>query len=201
VRVVADPAAQDVALPSSKDIDTSIEHSRLDLAALRAGYLSQEAKLYGAVLSQFPKIGLGITRARDTSNVGTIGFGVTLDLPLFDRGQGRIAAEHATRQQLFDELAARTFDARADADRALVELASMGPQVAESQRTAERLGSLARRLGEARARGDTDIVQLNQAQNDAADAAVESIRLRQLEAELRIALEVSTGALVGERKP
>ncbi len=201
VRIAADPAGQTPPLPTTDEVAHLVEHNRLDIAALRAGYSSQEAKLHGAVLSQFPKIGLGINGARDTSNVGTIGFGVSLDLPIFDRGQGRIAVEKATRQMLFDELAARTFDASSDAERALAELAAIGPQVEESGKTAARLKTLAQRLAEARSRGDMDVVQLAQAQNDAADAAIESMRLQQQEAELRIALEVATGQLIGDRQP
>jgi outer membrane protein TolC len=197
VRIVAETEEPAPPLPSAQDVDDAVNHCRLDIAALQAGYASQEAKLHGAVLSQFPKIGLGITRARDTSNVGTIGFGITLDLPIFDRGQGRIAIEKATRQQLFDELVARTFEAHADARRALEELAAAGPQVTASQKTAEKLDSLAKALNESRARGDADIVQQAQARNDAADAIVDSLRIRQQEAELRIALEVATGRLLG----
>jgi outer membrane protein TolC len=198
---IVDEPSDKASLPSEPGVLDSVEHSRLDIAALHAGYASQEAKLHAAVLSQFPKIGLGITRARDTSDVGTIGFGITLDLPIFDRGQGRIAIERATRQQLFDELAARTFEARGDAQRALAELRAMGPQVDEARRTAERLGSLAGALTDAKARGDADVVQTTQAQNDAADAVLESLRMRQQQAELRIALEVATGELIGGSTP
>src|SRR5262249_38506642 len=132
IRIVAESDKPEPPLPSAQDVDDAVNHCRLDIAALQAGYASQEAKLHGAVLSQFPKIGLGITRARDTSTGGTMGFGITPDLPIFDRGQGRIAIEKATRQQLFDELAARVFEAHADARRALEELAAAGPQVTES---------------------------------------------------------------------
>ena len=51
------------------------------------------------------------------------------------------------------------------------------------------------------ASGDIDIVQLTQAQNDAADAKVETLRQQQQEAELRIALEVATGRLLGDHHP
>lgn len=201
IRIVEDAEETAASLPSEQDVNDAITHTRLDLAALHAGYASQESKLHAAVLSQFPKIGLGITRARDTSDVGTLGFGITLDLPIFDRGQGRIAIERATRQQLFDELAARTFEARSDAERSLAELRAIKPQVEESRRTADRLTSLATALAEAQATGDADIVQLTQAQNDASDAVIESLRMRQQEAELRIALEVATGQLIGGVKP
>jgi outer membrane protein TolC len=197
LRISAGDDPADVAKPPTAQIAAIIDESRLDLAALRAGYAAQEEKLRGAVLSQFPKIGLGVTRARDTTNVGTIGFGITLDLPIFDRGQGRIAIETATRQQLFDELAARTFDARSDAAKAYEDLDAVRPQIQEADRTVDRLSRLSSSLEAAQREGHTDIVQLNQIRNDLADARVEALKLRQQEAELRVAVEVATGRLQG----
>lgn len=91
-----------------------LAESRPDLRALRAGYRAQEAKLRAAVLSQFPDVSIGITRARDVSDVHTTGFGVTLTLPLFDRGRGNIAIQSATREQLRAEYLARLDQAVAD---------------------------------------------------------------------------------------
>ena len=88
---------------------------RPDLRALQAGYRAQEAKLRAAVLSQFPDVSIGITRARDVSDVHTTGFGVTLTLPLFDRGRGNIAIQRATREQLRAEYLARLDLSTADA--------------------------------------------------------------------------------------
>ena len=64
------------------------------------------------MLGQFPKVSLGFNRANDTSNVHTFGFGVTVDLPIFDHNQGAIATAKATRQQLYDEYVDRLFTAR-----------------------------------------------------------------------------------------
>jgi outer membrane protein TolC len=80
---------------------------RPDLRALQEGYRSQEANLRVAVLSQFPNITIGITRARDVSAVHTIGGAVSMTLPLFDRGRGEIAIQRATRAQLHAEYQAR----------------------------------------------------------------------------------------------
>jgi len=85
---------------------------RPDLLALQAGYESQEQKLREAILAQFPAITVGLTRARDTSNIHTSGFSVGLSLPLFDGNRGQIAIERATRQKLQDE-----YEARLQADR------------------------------------------------------------------------------------
>ncbi|MGH8744697.1 MAG: TolC family protein [Burkholderiales bacterium] len=84
-----------------------IAYYRPDLLALQAGYQSQELRFRQAILAQFPALNIGITRARDTSNVQTLGFAITLSLPIFNRNQGNIAIEHATRQRLYDEFQQR----------------------------------------------------------------------------------------------
>ena len=41
---------------------------------------------------------IGATGGRDTSDVRTLGPQITFDLPIFDRNQGNIVVEEATRQ-------------------------------------------------------------------------------------------------------
>ncbi|MFI4868591.1 MAG: TolC family protein [Steroidobacterales bacterium] len=91
-----------------------LPQSRPDLRALQAGYASQEAVLRKAVLSQFPNIAVGVSHARDVSDVHTIGVGVTMTLPLFERGRGDIAVQRATREQLRSEYQARLNRATGD---------------------------------------------------------------------------------------
>lgn len=93
-------------MPNSSEVDTALKKvidRRPDLIALRDGYAAQEENVFKAVLSQFPNLQIGFTKARDTSDVHTTSFGVTLNLPLFDRGQGHVAIERATRDQLHAE--------------------------------------------------------------------------------------------------
>lgn len=93
-------------LPNAATINAALKEvvdRRPDLIALRDGYAAQEEAVFKAVLSQFPNLQIGFTGSRDTSDVHTTSFGVTLNLPLFDRGQGRIAIERATRNQLHTE--------------------------------------------------------------------------------------------------
>ena len=94
---------------------------RPDLAALQFGYASEEAKLRGAILLQFPAFSLGVAAARDTSNVRTLGPQATIDLPLFDRGQGKLSEETATRDQLHAEYSARLHAARAEVESLLAD--------------------------------------------------------------------------------
>jgi len=88
---------------------------RPDLVALQLGYRAQEERVRGAILAQFPLFSLGVAGGRDTSEIRTLGPQITLDLPIFDRNQGNIAIERATRQQLHDEFSARLFAARSEA--------------------------------------------------------------------------------------
>ncbi|MFZ0254097.1 MAG: TolC family protein [Gammaproteobacteria bacterium] len=87
---------------------------RPDLLALQAGYESQEAKVRAAILSQFPSLSIGVTRARDTGNVQTSGFNIGVNLPLFSGNRGAIAIERATREQLRGEYQARLDQAEVD---------------------------------------------------------------------------------------
>ena len=94
-------------------LDSVAEH-RPDLKALRAAYKSQEASLYAAVLRQFPSISVGFNTARDTTNIHSMGLGVTLDLPIFNGSRGDIAVQSATREQLHAEYQARLDQTHAD---------------------------------------------------------------------------------------
>jgi outer membrane protein TolC len=76
-------------LPAAAELIDGIEERRLDLLALKSGYQAQEERLRGAVLAQFPKINIGFAHARDNTDVISTGFGITIDLPLFDRNRGR----------------------------------------------------------------------------------------------------------------
>jgi outer membrane protein TolC len=68
---------------------------------------------------------------------------ITIELPLFNRNQGNIAIETATRQQLHDEFTARLTTAKAEvrsllADIALLQdqLSAKQPQLTELEQTA-----------------------------------------------------------------
>jgi len=73
---------------------------RLDLLALQAGYRSADRRLRADILAQFPILDIGFTRSRDNTGVNSVGFGVTLRLPIFDGNRGKIAVDRATRKAL-----------------------------------------------------------------------------------------------------
>lgn len=78
----------------------NLSKKRPDLLALKAGYDSQEMKVYQAVLNQFPSVNIGFNHASDTGNIVTNGVSMSINLPIFNGNRGRIAQERATREQL-----------------------------------------------------------------------------------------------------
>lgn len=170
-----------------------LEKRRLDLVALRLGYESGEATLRAAVKAQFPKIGLSFGKAHDTSDVRTRSYGVTVDLPFFDRNQGQIAIGRATRQQLFDDYVARVAEARAEVAQALADLAGTRLQLQAVNESLPALEQLAASLEKAFQSGNVDVLAFREARGALATRRIERSRLQQSLVELEIALEIATG--------
>jgi outer membrane protein TolC len=122
--LIPDRAALEAAL-------ARVAQLRPDLRALQFGYQSQEQNLRKAVLTQFPTLSLGVGTANDTTNVHTLSLGATLNLPLFDRNQGDIAVQGATREQLRAEYQARLDQATGDAFRIWTEMQQLGRAIAD----------------------------------------------------------------------
>ena len=170
-----------------------LEKRRLDLVALTLGYESAEATLRAAVKAQFPKIGLSLGRARDTSDVRTRSLGVTVDLPIFDRNQGQIAAGAATRQQLFDEYVARVAEARAEVVQILSNLSVLRTQLRTLDAELPELEQLAAALDQAMQTRNADAQAWRDAHGALLARRTEQARLRQDMLELGVALEIATG--------
>ena len=73
---------------------------RPDLVALRLGYKAANQKVREAILGQFPAFSIGPAGGWDTSRVYSAGPVISMDLPIFNRNQGEIAAARASRVQL-----------------------------------------------------------------------------------------------------
>jgi len=184
----------DLQLPSEGELLADLEHRRLDLMGLRQGYQSQEQTVRAAVLAQFPKVVLGFNpHSSDTTNVHTAGFGITVDLPIFDRNQGNIAIETATRQKLFDEYAARVFEARSDIATAVADIRSLNRQVAAAEAALPVLRHLVDIAKQASDQGAADVLGYFQARTNLNQKSLQIIKLKQLLVDSRIALELASG--------
>jgi outer membrane protein TolC len=180
-------------LPSEGQFVADLENRRLDLVGLRQGYQSQEQTVRAAVLAQFPKVVLGFSHGSDTTNVHTTGFGITIDLPLFDRNQGNIAIETATRQKLFDEYATRVFEAHSDIATAVADIRSLNRQVAAAEAALPVLQHLVDIAKEASDQGAADVLGYFQAKTNLNQKSLQIIKLKQQLVDSRIALELASG--------
>jgi cobalt-zinc-cadmium efflux system outer membrane protein len=180
-------------VPSNENLLDDLEHRRLDLVALQHGYQSQEETLRAAVINQFPKINLGFERSSDDTNVHLAGAAVTIDLPIFDRNQGAIAAEKATRQRLFDEYVSRVFEARNDSASALADLRAINGQIADAQAALPNLRKLVDVYRQAVDHGNADVLSYYIAWNSLAQKNLNVLKLQQQLADTKVALELASG--------
>jgi len=179
--------------PPAEALFEDAEAGRLDLLALKLGYESQEARVRSAVRSRFPRINLGLTGGRDTEDVQTVGAVLSIDLPFFNRNQGHIALERASRKQLFDEYAARLFEARADIDRLVTAIEATRRQVTgvdELLSTQKEVAENYRRAADA---GQVDIFSYFKAVSTVYNMQIQRIELEQRMIDLGIALEITSG--------
>jgi len=172
---------------------------RPDLRALRAGYHSQEAKFRGAILAQFPALNIGLTRARDTSGLYTVGFGLSLSLPIFNANRGNIAIAKATRRKLYDEYQDRLNSAAGEVAVALENLPLLQDQLRRSRRGEIALVTAAKRAEAAYRAGNLAAPDAVRLQTAALDKRSEAIELKEALMEQRIALEVLLGPDLPER--
>jgi outer membrane protein TolC len=183
----------EVAPPAYESLIANLETSRLDLLGLKAGYTSQDEALRAAIIAQVPRINLGFNRATDTSNVQTLGFGISVDIPIFDRNQGNIGTERATRQKLFDEYADRVFQARADIATGLANIRWLNRQIAENQKSVRALEQLVSTAGTALEQGNGDAISYYQTRYDLILKRIEFTQFKVQLAESVVGLEISAG--------
>ena len=170
-----------------------LEKRRLDLVALTLGYQSADASLRAAIKAQFPHIGISFARAHDTSDVHTRSFGATIDLPIFDRGQGQVAAGTATRQQLFDDYVARVAETRSEVSLILSNLAIARTQLATLEAELPELVAQDAALDRAMKTRNADAQAVRDARAALLARRAEQAKMRQGVLELGVALEIATG--------
>jgi outer membrane protein TolC len=179
--------------PAATDLQKGLEDRRLDLLALRRGYDSQEAAVRAAVLSRFPKIAAGASHGRDTAGVYTFGYDLSVDLPLFDRNQGNIAIEKATRRTLFDEFINRVFEARNDIAASAAEIELIHRQIVFAESAVPVLERLVADYEKAVDSGNADVLSYYSARNDLNKKKIEILKLKQDLVDAWIELENASG--------
>ena len=182
-----DPAAIERDLPN-------LPHRRPDLVALQLGYAAQDAKLRTALLTQFPNPTLGVSGGSDNANVRNAGPSASLGVPIFDRNQGGVAIERATRAQLHEEYAARLTAAVGEVRARLSEIATTQRQL---ERIRAELPIAERRAAHAEAAlrtGDIDQRTYVDLINARLTRAAQAVVLEQALAEQQVAIATVVGA-------
>lgn len=170
-----------------------LEDRRLDLVALRQGYASQESTVRAAILSQFSNIAVGLYDVRDLGNFYRPGPQIAWDLPIFNRNQGNIAIERATRQKLFDEYTNRVFQTRNDIAKLLVTIQWLNDQVATTQAGKPILQKLVVTLREALRQGQATVVLYYNALINLTANQIQNLTYQQQLIDALITLELETG--------
>lgn len=184
-------------IPQLAQLTNGLGDSRLDLLALKMGYQSQEERVRAAVLGQFPKISIGFAEARDNTNVISSGLTLGISLPIFDRNQGKIAIERATRQQLFDEYANRLFEARSTLATSYANIKWIQRQIDATRQYLPTLKDLVQTYYQALLEGNADVLTYYNARDQLIAERIALLNLQMQLVDQFIALEVASGNYLG----
>lgn len=177
----------------------ALAHHRADLLALQAGYQSQEQTLREAVLAQFPSVSAGVEQARDpVEGVNTIGLNVNVTLPLFNRNQGQIDIQRATRESLYQTYQARLDQAASDADRVWKTTLVLSHQLGDIETLLPPLEKNATVAHKDFQQGNLDVGTCISIKLNFQTEQVEAIRLRALLEQAQAALRILLGLPLDE---
>lgn len=98
-----------------EELDRRLLTGATALVARRAAYGRAENGLRLAVAGQYPRIAIGPSYEKDVEGSQSLGLGLSIQLPIFDRGQGPIAEKLAERERARAQYAATLHELRAQA--------------------------------------------------------------------------------------
>jgi len=195
------PAAHHMKALDATALFAAARTQRLDLRALRAGYDSQNVAVRKAVRDAFPSLAFSLNQATDTANNKTLGPGLSLTLPLWNRNRGPIAEARATRDALRADYAARLFQTRSDISALVEALARTEAQRALTLRQVTPLLESSGAADAAADRGDLSLTAAEAVRQSVRDKLAALITLDQALVELTVGLELATGAPLASTSP
>lgn len=173
---------------------------RPDLLALRAGYQAEEEKVWQTVIEQFPKLSVSPSYATDTTAIRSLPMAVSISLPIFDRNQGNIAIEHATREQLWEEYRARLATAYGQAKRLVTELQLIETQYRSGGESVRRLREAVATAEPAFSAGNLDERTFLDLRTSLLAKEIVTAKLEQSIWEQRIGLQTLIGSNLPDRR-
>ncbi len=184
--------------PTLEAVIAALPDRRLDLQALRRGYRSQDARVRTQTIRAFPPVVVAVASGVDGSGLGTLGFNVAIDLPFFDRNQGNIELASTTQEQLYDAYLARVQSARFEVANALVNLTSVGEQVALLEGYVPNLSNLLQLASQEVGRGNVSLIDMYDLRVRLLTVQLALAQLQQNQFELGVTLDIAAGVLLAD---
>jgi outer membrane protein TolC len=201
LKLAAPPEPVSIPAETVQSALADLPHRRPDLQALAAGYEAQDERYRAAILAQFPRLEVGFTRGRDTSAIYTTGFTVSVALPLFNRNQGNIAIEKATRESLHDEYSQRLKDASAAVQATMTELEMLDTQLRNAEKAEQALERSQQATRRAYGRGDADLAALSEVNTRLLAQRIATTRLENSMLQLQATLCTLIGVSAIDHQP
>lgn len=175
---------------------------RPDLLALQTGYQAQDEKVRRAVIEQFPKLTIGTNFSRDNTDVRAQSLApFIISLPIFDRNQGNIAIERATREQLWEEYQSRLDAAYGQAKRLISELRLAEDQYRSSVDSVRRLHDAVATAEPAFRSGNLDERTFVDLRTSLLAREIATAKLEQSILQQRVGLQTLIGSRLPNRHP
>jgi outer membrane protein TolC len=182
---------------ADEELDRRILSGRAELKSSLARYQQAEQQLRLAVIAQFPALRVGPSYGRELEGDSTLGLGLGIELPIFNRNQTRIAAATAQRDRRRHEYAATLHRLRADAYDARESLRRLRSEIETQEKELLPLVKRNQELYQAAFRsGELNIFNALEAEERALDARRDYLDLLRRYHEARIRLETATGLLL-----
>jgi outer membrane protein TolC len=179
LRLRGSPREHSVTTAEYQTALATLPRRRPDLLALQAGYHSEEEHLREAILAQFPLLNAGVTKSRSAEEgIQSIGFNVTLTLPVFNRNRGPIAVGRASRAYLYQAYQANLDETTSQVDQVWRAVGVMRAQLntLDAQRSGlERAAAAAK---ESLGRGNLTLADYVRVGSNALATRAEEIQLR-----------------------
>lgn len=185
-------------LPDLPETDLAERRRHPRLRAAEERYARTEARLRLAIAEQYPSLRFG-PEFEDDDGDTSIGFGLGIELPLFDRNRGEIAAAEAERTAARDHyratlLALAHEEAEARADAALASELAETLRSGDARRTDEALRALSTRID----LGVSSVLEVLSAQRAVVEARLQHIALESERARATLVAAVAAGAALRE---
>jgi len=169
---------------SNDELEQRLLEGRFELRAMESAYMRAEHELRLAVYEQYPGLKLGPSFSRELEGDKSLGLGLSLELPFFDRNQGEIIEKETKREKIRAKYSALLHRLKADAYEALGQLQRANLEVEAQQEEilplVERSQSLFEGALKARALSVLEVVTVQQRTLSARKAYLDALARYQL---------------------